>query len=416
MWLSAVVLVGCQGRLVHGPPGAVGSSGQAGTGQENAQQGAQGGLPDGSSGADGSGGRREAAAAGVAGEPSGNATGGTRTGAAGQAGRGHTGGEVAEGGRTSADGGTFGDGGTDELAGGTSDGGTDELTGGTAGTGGELLAGGTEDTGGRPPTGGTATTGGSLATGGSSHTGGIATGGTGGTTTGGTATGGTTTGGTATGGGGGTGGGDACTGTETRGECPANREVCSNGAWVPDLSCYSEACDLLTCPDDSSDCCLGWGRSGVDGFDYTPDDDIVTSFSLEQGSETYFYATFEFGFPSDIGAITLYFSQPIAWGTITAVEVDVLFDGDPFPTLEISLEDGVTNRGCIWTPLFVSGRTLVTPANMYQPPLGCFSGNGCPDADHPIDRMNVRLRPYDMDPYTTSEAWLELYAVRVYTD
>jgi hypothetical protein len=422
VWLSVAVLSGCRGELVRGPSAAAGS--QAAAGQGQVDPGGQGGSGDGSvhgdsrGGTDSPGGSGQEAGADFAdgGAESGNATGGKRTGGAGQTGRGNTGGDAAEGGRAS--GGASGDRGTGGTAAG---GGTDELTGGTAGTGGRLLTGGTGDTGGRPPTGGTTTTGGSLATGGSSHTGGAATGGaaTGGTAAGGSAgggSGGAATGGSATGGSGGAGGGGACTGTETRGSCPANREVCSNGAWVPDLSCYSEACDLVTCPDNGSDCCMGWGRVGIDCYDYTPSEGIVTSFSLEQGSEEYFYASFQFEYWCDIGAITLYFSEPIAWGAITAVEVDVLFDGDPSPTLEISLEDGVANRGCIWTPLHVSGRTLITPADMYQPPLGCFAGNGCPEGGDLIDRMNVRLRPYDMDAYSSGEAELTLYAVRVYTD
>jgi hypothetical protein len=399
VWLGVAVLVGCQGRLVHGPSGAAGSTAQAGTGEQS-DLGGQGGLGDGPANNDsrggtesGAGGSRQTAGADATdgGAQAGSATGGRLTGAAGQT---NTGGDAAAGGRTAE--GTSGQGGTDGP------------TGGATNTGGSPPAGGTGDTGGRTATGGTAATAGTPATGGSVHTGGSATGG--------AATGGAATGGAATGGGGGTGGGDACTGTETRGECPANREVCSNGTWVPDLSCYSEACSLVTCPDNSPDCCLGWSRVGIDCYDYTPSDAIVTSFSFEQGSEDYFYGAFQFEYSCDIGAITLYFSEPTPWEAITAVEVDVLFDGDPFPTLELSLEDGIANRGCIWTMLYDSGKTLVTPADMYEPPLGCFAGNGCPEDGDLIDRMNVRLRPYGMGGYDSGEAWLELYAVRVYTD
>lgn len=380
-WLSAILLIGCQGRLVHGPSGAAGSSGAGGIEREDAERDGQGGT-------DNSGGSKATAetSGAEAGGPHGTIDG-TTSGAAGRSEPSGTGGDTADGGRAT--------GGASEDAGGA---GGIAPTGGTTGTGGTWVTGGSAGTGGVPSTGGAVTTGGSPDTGGNAGTGVDA--GTGGTLTAGTA---------------GTGGGAQCTGTETRGSCPEGREKCVDGTWVPDLSCYSEACDLLTCPDDTSDCCLGWGRSGVDSSDYQPDESIVTSFSLEQEPTEHFSATFQFVYPNDIGAITLYLAEPVAWGALTAVEIDVLFGGDPSPTLEVSIEDGVANHGGIWWPGFIDDTTFGTSLDIYESDMSCFS-TGCPDTGDRVDRMNLRLRPYDMDAYSTGEAYLELYAVRLYTD
>ena len=277
--------------------------------------------------------------------------------------------------------------------GGSADSEVEDGSGGRATGGSDLPPSG--GIGGASPAGGTG--GGSLAggTGGAS-----ATGGTGGSNTGGA-------GGVRPSGG--AGGSLPCSEGQTRYDCSDGRQVCVAGVWQGDRRCYADACDLVDCGGGSSECCEGWGQVGVEGYSWADSDEIVTSFGLVETPGRYLEATFSFTTAQDIGAITLFLTEPVPWETIRQIDVVMTYDGNPVPVVEVSLENSAAKLGGIWYPEEVSSGLFRTPSDMYGEDLYCFLA-GCPE--DAVDLINIRLRPLDLQT-ASGVAELQVYSIAI---